>query len=194
MRKTIIILCLSLVGATAFGQFTKGTVTLGGQLGYEHTTLSPNDKAFLYTVNSFSIDPEVGIFFVPNLMTGILLSYGHSSLKPGIENQNASGKSIYNEYGAGVFVRYYYNYIFAEGRYELGRSKSEQEQINYSSKSEYHDIHFGIGYSYLIGKEIAIEPKLSYKLLSSGESGENKSNVLAFTIGIRGFIARNRAQ
>lgn len=182
------------LAVASYGQFTKGTLTLGGELGYKHSTLNPNDKTLLYTVNSFSVSPEVGVFFVPNLMTGGLLSYGHSSFKPGKENQISSGESIYNSYGGGVFARYYYNYFFAEGRFELGKYKSEQESVSYSSESEYHNVQFGIGYSLLLGKEIAVEPKLSYKLLTSGESGENKSNELAFTISIRGFIARNRVE
>lgn len=193
MRKSLIILCLTLVGATSYGQFAKGTFTLGGQLGYEHATISPNDKTSLYNVNSFSASPEAGLFVIPNLMTGLLLSYGYSSFKPGEENQSASGKSTFNNYGGGVFVRYYRNYVFVEGRYELGSSKSKQEQIS-ESKSNYSNAQLGIGYSFLISKEIAIEPKISYKLLSSGEDYENKSNVLAFTIGIRAYIDRSKAE
>lgn len=183
-----------LLAVASYGQFTKGTITIGGQMSYEHSTLNPNDKSLLYTLNSFSVSPEAGIFFIPNLMTAVLLSYGYWSLKPGKENQNSSGKSTYNNYGGGIFVRYYYNYFFAEGRFELGASKNEQESTSYSSESKYHDVQFGIGYSYLISKEIAIEPKLSYKLLASRENAENEANVLALTVSIRGFIARNRAE
>lgn len=192
MRKSLIIASIMLVGLTSYGQFSKGTFTLGGELGYKHSTLNPNDKSLLYTVNSVSVSPEVGVFFIPNVMTGLLLSYGHTSFKPGNENQNSSGKSIYNNYGGGAFARYYYNYFFAEGRYEMGRYKSEQESIGYNSESKYQNAQFGIGYSLLLGKEIAVEPKLSYKLLKSGESGQDKSNELALTVSIRGFIARNR--
>lgn len=194
MRKSLTIICLMLLGTAGYSQFTKGTITLGGQLGYEHTTLSPNDKASLYTANSFSISPEAGIFFVPNLMTGLLISYGHTSFKPGKENQFSSGKSTSNSYGAGVFVRYYYNYFFGEGRYELGSNKNKQESSNFDSEIKYHNTQFGIGYSYLISKEIAIEPKLSYRLSASGDGDANKANVLAFTVGIRAYIDRNKAE
>src|SRR5450432_360457 len=95
-------------------QITKGSILLGGNIGFSTQTYnsnSPNEQKSTF----LSFIPTCGWAVKDNMVLGFDLDYGYQS-----SNYPGSEKSTSNTYGAGIFLRNYKNlggkfYIFGQG-------------------------------------------------------------------------------
>lgn len=173
----------------ALGQFGKSTfkntLTVGGDAQLSYKTYFPNDKSLAFTNFGISLSPDIGIFLTPELLTGFLVDYSYTKIKPKSGNISAS-PSRSHSIAAGVYLRYYYQKYFVEGRVFGGESTSGDEYT--SGDIEYYTLQIGIGKAIMISKQLAIEPKLSYNIDRFGRKADLKSNGFEFSIGIRNYF------
>ena len=100
------------IAAQAQTTIPKGTVSLGGSVGYsyssdEYKSTLGSGSSTKYSTSSFSISPYVGFFVADNLSIGLNVSYASS--KPEYSGSNipdASPKATTN-FQIGPFVQYY---------------------------------------------------------------------------------------
>ncbi len=106
MKKIVLIALLAVTGS-AFGQVSKGSLFLGGGLGFQTESSKTTFKATATTVdnpsmNRYWFDPEVGYFLTDRLAAGLMLHLGGSN--SGVTD---STKDKRTEFGLGLFARYY---------------------------------------------------------------------------------------
>ncbi len=168
MKKKILLFTASLLIVCflqSSAQITKGSVFLGGQIGFNsQTTTSTIVGMSPQKNNGFYISPAIGFAMKDNLVIGFDVTYSHSY------NTNNSINYPYdqtnNMFGAGVFLRRYIPlgkgfYVFGQGR--LGGSsntgKINQNAVNLSDdiKGYSFDLGFYPGISYQISKRLQLE-------------------------------------
>lgn len=108
-RKLLLCFVLVLLVATVHAQIKKGTVLLGGQIGFAAQKYSPSTA----NGNSFFVSPVFGKAVKDNLVAGVSASYSqrHYDYNPGSYD--------FHSYGLGFFLRQYKElgkgfYLFGE--------------------------------------------------------------------------------
>lgn len=83
MKKSLyfffVVLLLGTISLNAQNFATKGTVELGGSLGFTSTTYVSNGESSDNSYSDFSIDPYIGYFVINSLELGIIPSFSSSS-------------------------------------------------------------------------------------------------------------------
>ena len=161
MKKFITSLSLFLaVLPAAYSQISKGSILLGGGIGfgsYKSKTDIGNPET---KKNNFLISPVIGFAIKENLIVGgdIVYGYGKNSNMP-ISTQKTSN------IGAGVFVRKYFPisskfYFFGQGRLGGGYFETKTEsQTNANTKFKGWNADIGImpGVSVAVKKSFHLE-------------------------------------
>lgn len=151
-----------LSAAPTFAQFKKGTVMVGGGLSGSYTVAKSKFGSTTRkdaTNSSFSFSPQVGYFILDNVAVGVIGTFNAQTEKqPGSTYKNRTiSKS------GGVFARYYYEHFFAHGEFQLARTTNQDVGDNGpKQKTNGNSWKLGVGYAWLIGENIAIEPLLGY--------------------------------
>ncbi|MDX5339964.1 MAG: PorT family protein [Cyclobacteriaceae bacterium] len=189
MKKIILaILPLFLISLTAFGQLEKGTILLGGGLGYSSTSSQSEEDVAVareFTNSAFNISPEVGYFFKPKWVLGLSLPISGSNQKTTSVSSSGSetlqNESNSNSIGIAPFVRKYISMsevfsFFLQARMGYYQSRSEftnfsaspNTSTNTQSKEFAFDATAGMAYfpKKWLGINLSVSP-LSY---SSGSS------------------------
>lgn len=149
-------------GLASNAQITKGSILLGGNIGFSTQTYnanSPNEQKTTF----LSAVPNYGWAVKDNTVLGFDLDYGYQSY-----NYPGSDKSTSNTYGAGIFLRNYKNlggrfYLFGQGG--LDGSYTTTKDINLSAtptteidtKGYSLAIDFYPGIAYLVGNRLMLE-------------------------------------
>ncbi len=163
MKKKMIIIAILLVfSITSFAQTEKGEFLLGGKVDFDRTT------QLGYKATSFSFAPEIGYFIAKNLAVGIGLDYERSNF--------SSQKAI--TIAAMPFARYYFaeqgKFKFfgqAGAGYAFRKMKgSTYRNRDYSYSSNKFTYKAGLGASYFLTKNIALEGMLQYDNINYGKS------------------------
>lgn len=139
MKKSIwAILPLLLFSLTAFGQLEKGSVLLGGRLGFG-SSFSESKSGSAYhesKATNFNFSPDAGYFFGDNWVVGlsIPLAWNNNTSSSvsfdGAEGPTREYKS--SSYGVAPFVRRYFPFgdkMAAYGQIRLGYSHQFTEDI-----------------------------------------------------------------
>jgi len=160
---SVTVLLLSL---TTKAQIGKGSVWLGGNIGYSSSRTSGSGTGPVNSpeakTKSGWIAPAIGKAVKDNLIVGISLSY---------QNVHYSDYAQYkkdneNYYGAGFFIRQYVPvlnrlYVFGQGNINFRYYKSEADlSDNYPPNTHTEDKGWNVGLGFQPGVSFAINKKL----------------------------------
>jgi Outer membrane protein beta-barrel domain len=141
-------------------QVSKGTVLLGGDIGFSsQKTDNPANNPPENKNTTFSVNPSIGRAIKDNLVAGIDLGYTYSKT-----SQTVNGTSFYNKtnsFGLGIFLREYKPLgkgfsVFTQERIGGSYSKTTDNQSE-SSKMTGASLTFYPGIAYNIGKRLQVE-------------------------------------
>jgi hypothetical protein len=218
MKRKILLLIIPALVITNLlhAQIKKGSLLLGGQVGFSTTKSKTENSGNDRTQTGLNVSPAAGKAIKDNLVLGFDAVYTHNRDKT--DNVTYSGAKA-NSYGAGVFLRKYIPlidrlYLFGQGR--LGASYSQTS--NNSSPGSYYDtkgLSIGIGFypgvSFAVSKKVHLESgfnNLAYVNFNHAKTEEstmvthsiNKSNSFSmgsslenqtgFTVGVRVLLAK----
>lgn len=192
MKKRILAVLpmLLLLSVTTFAQLEKGTILLGGGVGFgssnsfsENTGIYSESKA-----NSFSFSPDAGFFFHDNWVLGISLPFSWSkststsAAASGVADFSTESKN--SSWGVAPFVRRYFPFgekISAFGQVQAGYSQisskvipNGNEDASSGNDSNSFNATASLGLSYFpktwLGVNLSVSP-LSYTSSSWEDHG-----------------------
>lgn len=163
-RKLLFILTIVCLATAAQAQIGKGSILLGGDLGFSTQKTEPIENVSdTRKLNGFYISPTVGVAIRNNLVVGGNLSYRNQSEKRDLNDYS----SKYNGYGAGAFVRKYKPvgksgfYVFGQAGLQFGYSdqelRSDGSPVIQKSKITNVGINIYPGISYAVSKRFHLE-------------------------------------
>lgn len=203
MKKSILaVLPLLFFSLAAFGQLEKGSVLLGGGIGFNSSTTTTDGPYSLDETNnsSFNFGLDAGYFFKDNWVIGLGLPLSWQSMKTdfGANSSNDAAFTEYNSSSVGLspFARKYFSVgeklsFFAQAN--LGYSHSSTEIIRDPSindpittlESNKYNVVASIGLSYFpkdwLGVNLAICP-LTYTYHANNVLNETKYEVKGHTL------------
>jgi len=207
MKKIILFSFLFILFTSAlYSQINKGSILLGGNIGFNNNKVKDTDKKS----NSVSVSPAIGIAVKQNIVVGINLVYSH--LKSTYDNPYSETEN--NSYGGSVFVRRYITLgkgFFLFGEADIYYQASDNTYSYTGGKNEQKGWSTGIyiypGLSYAVSKRFYLEtglPQLANlgfsksKSISNGTTEESEGmsfNVSAgslstISLGFRIFFAK----
>ncbi len=173
---------------TAFSQFNKGRVLLGGSSSFSATTekyKSGNTTTTQSRSTSFSFQPKAGYFFIDNFAAGLGLIIDAGSTK----FESTNNKSSYTDFMVAPFVRYYLKPgIFFQGMYGLG---SENYTSTSGAKTSYNlsSWSLGVGYAWFLNDHVALEPLIGYQSYAYKTGGNKTIDAgLAISLGLQVYL------
>lgn len=204
MKKRFLLFTLTLAAFSfSHAQITKGTISIGGNLGFNSITAKDEfgNNTSKTNAGSFSISPSIGKAWKENTVTGINASFGAS--KTSITNKYDNKNAL-----LGVFVRKYIPlgkgfYIYGQGSvagtysdnklYQLSPVNSQTGIID--RKGIGAGVYLDAGLSYQVSKKVLLElamgnlANLSYthqwdKQVSGPAVSLQKSNNFYFNSGL----------
>ena len=152
---------LFFLSLSSSAQIAKGSVSLGGSVGFGHASQDRNSSPGDGKSNYFNFSPAIGKAIRENLIAGITLNYGKSKS----ENFEPYVNYTSRNYGAGLFIRRFYPiashfYFFNQADLGYQYTKSENEfSAPYYNFSKSKGISLGIqpGLSYNVTKAFYLE-------------------------------------
>jgi outer membrane protein len=179
MKKiTLLTVCVFAVAIYSFGQFSKGSILAGGNVGADFSTnktIAGSVTTTNYSTNSFSLSPQVGYFFIDNFVGGAGVKLFTSSQKIDSSPSAFSQTNISFE----PFARYYFYKFYGQALIGFGSSSSEQTNNNgnvSTSKGSLFNWSISGGYAILLNDHVAIEPQIGYRSTSISPDGTNSTN------------------
>ena len=204
MKYLLIICCFWFGCSDAMSQISKSVWMLDGTIGFS-TNKGNSDITIFGTSQSIErsswsvyLNPKVGYMISNSLMLGADLDLSSGKTKRTLSGDTNEFKN--NVKYIGPFVRLYRSlrednkmFLFAEGNYGFGNSKSESE--DYISLSDITAWSVSIGIASFIGKNVALEPLIQYKSEKrSNNSGKANDNSFNFRIGLSIYLDNNVTQ
>lgn len=169
--RLLLVACLSFAAAVAQAQPVKGSVLLGGNVGF--SSVSVGDLGY----TSFILSPVAGFFVTDRLAVG-----GEVSVQ--VLGGDAEGSTI----GASPLVRYYFNgngsaRFFGQGNFnwqsqDFGEGFDAQTGIGFG---------LGAGLDYFFNEHVALEVFLGYDNLKY-EDADDAISTIGLSIGVAAFI------
>lgn len=208
MKSKITILFISFFYCSLFAsaQITKGSILLGGQINFSHSTLEQPIQGYKQKTNSGNISLSGGKAIDDNSVIGLNLQFGSSN---NYYNQSPSQRQKSTRYGAGIFYRKYKTlakdfYFFLEGglNYSYGKSNVKDSSGNELQKTAQSDVQLrlGPGISYKVLKNLHLEISLPQMFsIDYGESKNTeqlnsyKSNGISFNSNLNASALQNLA-
>ena len=171
MKKFMITLILASGSFSLLAQTEAGKVFVGA-----NTNLSFASQSFEGQEdndNSFEVELSGGYFIIDNLLGGIDLAFVRA-----VDN-NDFNTFTSTSIGAGPFVRYYYESVFAGAGVTFLRSEFEDDNDNSTTISG-NFVNFELGYALFLNEVFSIEPGIGFTLLN----GDFDGNIFDISIGI----------
>lgn len=163
MRKLITIsLTLGLMMSLSLAQFTTGTKSAGGSVGWSSTTY---DGEAMYTM--LTIAPSVSYFAMDNL--GV--SFGLAMLTMTPEGGDAATSTSF-----GLGAKYYMNSIYAGGSYNSNKPDADADALT--------NLRIEAGYLYGLSDNVYLDIGLDYDM----GMGDNKAGGMALGVGVATFF------
>ena len=204
MRKTstltLLVVCLAQI---VHAQISKGSLFLGGSIGYSHNSnemeYNPSGNTVQDNKNTtWSFQPQIGKAVAANQIVGVFLNFSKTS-----GSQQSGLNRLLNETtgnGGGIFYRRYHglsNRLYLFGDAALGANFTRQQTnndngtINYASfKNKNTAINLSItpGLSFAASRKVYLEASLN-SLLAIGYSWGN-----SHTYDVRGTVQQTQNQ
>jgi hypothetical protein len=179
MKKTLLMAMFAFTTAIASAQINQGQWMVGGDANF--STNKTEDADDDTRVTDFSINPNVGYFFIDNLAGGLRLSFSSSKTKADDE--------AFTTFAAAPFVRYYFLpaaqkvNIFAEASYGFG---STDVSLTNDDKESFNFWSLRAGPAIFLNEHAALEFGVFYN--STGGDlygGELRDNTIGLNIGFQ---------
>ncbi|OEK00157.1 hypothetical protein BFP97_00880 [Roseivirga sp. 4D4] len=145
MKKTVLLLAMTLVSSFAFGQIQKGDVQLGGSLNYS------NFEAGGQETTNFRLVPRAALFLSDNTSLGVSLGY---------EDQSSGGIET-NQFFFGVYARFHKSvsdkfYLFLQPDVSFGSGTTNPLG---NQEFDLNSFNFGLmpGMMYFLSEKIALD-------------------------------------
>jgi hypothetical protein len=160
------------------GGFSKGDVFVSGGFGFG-SSKTGDEK-----INGFEFAPAVGFFVTENIAAGARLGFLSATAN------NGTDESKFNSFGIETFVRQYWTpasqfSVFAELAVGLGSQKEEEAGDEFKSKT--FGVNAGVGVSYFLNSNLAIEAgwaALGYNTNDNGGNGASKTSDFGLNIDL----------
>ncbi len=186
MKSKIAILLISFFSCSLLvnAQIKKGSILLGGQINFSHSSLEQPIQGYKQKVNSGNISLSGGKAINDNSVIGLNLQFGSSN---NYYSGAPSTKQKFTSYGAGIFYRKYKTlakdfYFFLEGglNYYYSNSNSKDSSGNEIQKVTQSDVELNLapGISYKVLKNLHLE--ISLPRMFSIDYGESKTSQQQF--------------
>ena len=160
------------------GGFAKGDLFVSGAVGFS------SDKTGDAKGNSFVIEPKVGYFVTENIAVGAKLGFGSEKEEfAGVDTKDQSSFTV------GAFGRYYMtpaNQFSLFGQLGLDFTNNDDKLADVKTKEM--DIRAGLGLSYFVSSNFAIEASwagLGYNTNDNGGNGADKTNTFDLNVDMR---------
>ena len=163
MRK-LFTFCFIFIFSALFvnAQITKGSLFLGGGIGYGSQKSNTNAGTSISKQNNFFINPAIGVAVKENTIVGGDLNFD-TQKRENIYNDNEKYND--NSYGGGIYIRKYLPvakrfYIFGQGRIGVNYNDGKTSQpVDYRATSKGYDINIGIypGVSFQLNNKLHLE-------------------------------------
>jgi hypothetical protein len=173
MKKIVMVLLTSCLATSAFAQFEKGTMMVGGSFGADFKTNKSKSDGNTYTNGNYvnvSFDPQFGIFVFDKLALGGGIGMSTSAYN----DDDSDFKNVTNEFTIQPMVRYYLDPgVFFQGRLMFGGAKDKTRNNGDTDEIEYtvNGWSLAAGYAFFLNNVVAIEPQLGY----GGKGYRNKN-------------------
>ncbi len=171
MKKLVFALLLACCAFTqANAQFAKGSLMLGGNVGFSSTSVAGT------STTQIGFSPLVGYFFTPEFAAGAQIAFVSVS---------AGGQSE-SVFAFGPFLRYYFvntdkTGVFGQGEFALA---------SYSGGGSTNTgWGLGAGVDFFLNESVALEGILKYSSQSAG-SGSESVGTFGLTFGVNAFLGR----
>lgn len=161
-------------------QITKGSVLLGGGIGYSKQENKQEGSTIESKTSNFYISPAMGIAIKENLIVGGDLAFSSQM------QENGSNETTNKYFGAGIYMRKYLPianrfYIFGQGR--IGANIFDGETIqgtDYISTIKGYNVNAGFypGISFQVNKKLHLETGFNNLVFVQYENGKIKAQSL----------------
>jgi outer membrane protein len=190
MKKLITTFLLMVLLQSAFAQFTKGTVLLGGASSFTFSTTKDtydgeDDGKSTY----FSLSPQAGYFVADNVAIGA----GIDLYVDKTEDESGDYENTSSGFVIAPFVRYYLeNKLFFQGSFGIGSQKNKTTGLSdFESKNKIFRWGIGVGYAAMVSDKVAIEPMVSYNswaYKNDDSDIESKTAGLMLGVGVTVYL------
>ena len=160
MGKLFTLIAIAVLASISINaQISKGSILLGGGIGYSSQENKLEGSTIENKTSNFYISPAIGIAVKENLIVGGDLSFSSQF------QENMNNEAFINYYGAGIYMRKYLPiasrfYIFGQGRIGGNIFDGENTQVtDFISNSKGYNINAGIypGISFKVNKKLHLE-------------------------------------
>ncbi|MCX6152398.1 MAG: DUF3575 domain-containing protein [Ignavibacteriales bacterium] len=171
---------------------SKGVYSLSGSLSY--SSISVQWQSYEDTETRFNLNPGADYFIIANLSLGLSINYNRSSFNDFWEYSIGAGPAIKYYFSVEKvipFVGAFYNYT-AINKANSYRYGPDVERKVY--KVHTNVFSFFAGIEYFLGRNVALEPKVTYTIYKEKEDAGTyyplvtTTKIFAVGIGISVFI------
>lgn len=181
MRKLFTLIAIAVfTSSSIYAQISKGSVLLGGGIGYNSQENKQEGSTIENKTSNFYVSPAIGIAVKENLIVGGDLSFSSQM------QENGSNETTNKYYGAGIYMRKYLPianrfYIFGQGRVGANIFDGETTQgTDYISTNKGYNVNVGIypGISFQMNKKLHLETGFNNLVYVQYENGKIKTQSL----------------
>ena len=181
MGKLFTLIAIAVLASISINaQISKGSILLGGGIGYSSQENKLEGSTIENKTSNFYISPAIGIAVKENLIVGGDLSFSSQF------QDNMNNEAIINYYGAGIYMRKYFTiasrfYIFGQGRVGANIFDGETTQgTDYISTNKGYNVNVGIypGISFQVNKKLHLETGFNNLVYIQYENGKIKTQSL----------------
>ena len=194
MKKVSVSFIFAIISTVSYGQFTKGTIMVGGNFSATFNTEKTKNGNTITTTghtNSVVMLPQAGYFPIDNLAVGAGVDMSSSKYKSTDGFYTFSS----NRVSLAPFARYYYEKFYGQGSFQVGSEKTKTlfDGSTSTSSSTISGWSLAVGYAYLLNESIAVEPQLGYGSVGQKYSSASKSinSGLFIKIGFQIYLRKN---
>jgi len=184
------VLLIGTITVNAQNFATKGTIELGGSIGFSSTTGVNNGESSENSLSNFSFDPYVGYFVINGLELGIIPSFSTSSYS----DQSTTSFGVYFA-PAWNFDLKSNLFPFVEGR--IGYNTSSYDDGNSETdESSYGGLAWGLrgGVKVQVGNSALVNLALSYDQITMNpedyDGDRNGTNAFGVMAGFTIFLGK----
>ncbi|HEY5751487.1 MAG TPA: outer membrane beta-barrel protein [Chryseolinea sp.] len=197
-------LCLAV--SSSMAQTSKGTILLGGALGFSsgHTSSLYQTNSVKEKQSSIVIMPNVSYFVIDHLSLGVVTPLLYTQSK----RDGSAQKDTYSSYSIGPLIRYYFPLgthwaIFPEASYSYGWTVTKGDSyvngnnVPVTYRGNARNLQGGVGLVYFLNPNIGVEGKFRYQSIrdtynrSDVGLDHTDNNAFDFTIGLQVYLFRN---
>ena len=192
MKKLVVSFLFGITCMVSYGQFTQGTIMVGGSFGADfdtEKTKTGNTTTVTGHTTSIDIAPSAGYFVIDNVAVGAAIDMYASKYK----SKDGLSTNSSNSVSFAPFARYYYQKFYGQGSFQLGTEKTKYvfDGNTTNTTSNISGWSLAVGYAYLLNQNVALEPQIGFQ--SNGYKTGNDKDItsgLFLRIGFQIYLTK----